>query len=95
MAGLQCWDASGNLIVDLGDYMLRHVARVQFNQVAGAVSQVNIPVAGVTATGSFAVFTPPYGDRQSIVSCYDGGVTINFAFGFSPASGPVDIYSFI
>ncbi|EQC4552453.1 hypothetical protein ACY5GL_002834 [Cronobacter malonaticus] len=95
MAGLQCWDASGKLIVDLGDYMLRHVARVQFNKVGGAVTQVNIPVAGVTAAGSFAVFTAPYGDRQSIVSCYDGGVTLNFALGFSPESGPVDIYSFI
>ncbi|CCJ79067.1 hypothetical protein BN135_4131 [Cronobacter muytjensii 530] len=41
------------------------------------------------------MFTAPYGDRQSIVSCYDGGVTLNFALGFSPESGPVDIYSFI
>lgn len=52
-AGLQAWDASGNLVVDLGDYSTRFVSRhnIAFPQ---NVRQVSFSVAGLTGTNSFA-----------------------------------------
>ncbi|UGO53114.1 hypothetical protein HAZELMIKA_24 [Klebsiella phage vB_KaeD_HazelMika] len=53
-AGLQAWDASGNLVVDLGDFSTRFVVRqnISFPRTTRAVS---FNVAGLTGANSFAV----------------------------------------
>lgn len=52
-AGLQAWDASGNLVADLGDYSTRFVGRysINFPQNVMIVSQA---VPGLTGANSFA-----------------------------------------
>lgn len=52
-AGLQAWDASGNLVADLGDFSTRFVGRynVSFPRNATIVSQA---VPGLTGANSFA-----------------------------------------
>ncbi len=42
--GMQCWDASGKLVVDIGDYNTRYLGR----------TSVTIPANTNVATGSFS-----------------------------------------
>lgn len=52
-AGLQAWDASGNLVADLGDFSTRFVGRynVSFPR---STRVVQLSVAGLTGANSFA-----------------------------------------
>lgn len=54
--GLQAWDASGNLVVDLGDYSTRFITSIAMNMPAQQ-DVVNVAVSGVTDAGHFAVIT--------------------------------------
>lgn len=53
MSGFQAWDASGNLVADLGNFSTRFVGRyaVRFPRQSTIVSQ---SVPGLTGTNSFA-----------------------------------------
>lgn len=62
--GLQAWDASGRIVVDLGDYSTRFITSLTVNLPANQVA-VNVAVAGVTDAGHFAVITK---GNESIVS---------------------------
>lgn len=53
MSGLQAWDASGNLIVDLGDFSTRFVRRQQI-VFPKTTSIVSFPVGGINGYNSFA-----------------------------------------
>lgn len=96
MSGLQCWDASGKLVVDLGDYMVRHVGTITVKAPA-AVNQFNVAMPGATASGSFAAITDIFMvTRIWGTSCYDGGVTVFFVPGTSYADTlTIDLYNFI
>ncbi|EKY3088593.1 hypothetical protein RA970_001741 [Cronobacter dublinensis] len=96
MSGLQCWDGSGRLIVDLGDYMVRYIGRTVVNAPAG-ISEMNVPYAGLTASGSFAAIVKLNGVvRIWSTSCYDGGFTLYFVPGTSYADTiTVDLYNFL
>lgn len=53
-AGLQCWDANGKLVVDIGDYNTRYLGRTN-GTIAANANQLQIPYSGATLNGSFAV----------------------------------------
>ncbi|ELQ6036669.1 hypothetical protein [Cronobacter sakazakii] len=96
MSGLQCWDASGKLVVDLGDYMLKKQAEVRVPSKTGSYKQVNIPITGVTAS-CFAVLNTDYiQDNTWVTACYDGGVTIYFTLGqYFSGTATLEVYSYI
>lgn len=52
--GLQCWDASGKLVVDIGDYNTRYLGRTT-GTIAANSNTLLIPYTGATLNGSFAV----------------------------------------
>lgn len=99
-AGLQAWDASGNLVVDLGDFNTRFVTRqnVSFPTNTRAVS---FNVAGLTGTNSFAVImggsVPSGGFGYYTAVTKNGGVDVLYL----PTSNPpyaqtlyVEVYMF-
>lgn len=80
-AGMQCWDETGKLIVDIGDYNCRFLGTTSISFPA------NTPVisgsyGGLTANGSFGVVaaTTSGGGVFSIaefaVRTYDGGYRV-------------------
>lgn len=52
--GLQCWDASGKLVVDIGDYNTRYLGRTSA-AISSNINQLNVPFSGATQNGCFAV----------------------------------------
>lgn len=105
-AGLQCWDASGRLIVDLGDYMVRYHGSTTI-RFTGTGRTVTINYPGVTQNGSFAVITNTnygsttiqhqYAITAYCVRCLDGKLTAYYLVGDNaPATTlTVEVYSFI
>lgn len=55
MSGLQCWDASGTLIVDLGDYNMRYMGTVGLSIAAGTTTAWPVAFGGMRPTGWLAV----------------------------------------
>lgn len=53
MSGLQAWDASGNIVADLGDYTIKFVGRYSMSIAANA-STASISVVGIDGNNSFA-----------------------------------------
>lgn len=51
---VRCWDASGRLIADVGDYNVRYLGRQTITYPARAAS-VRGYLAGLSASGSFGV----------------------------------------
>lgn len=74
--GLQCWNASGTLIVDLQDYNLRYVGS-QTQTLNTGVSQWNFAYSGMTADGW--IVYPQVGNLWQVfaVRCYDGGYRVS------------------
>nr|DAZ70780.1 MAG TPA: hypothetical protein [Caudoviricetes sp.] len=101
--GLQAWDASGRIVVDLGDYSTRFVTSISPTLAAGQ-SAMQIAVSGITDTGHFAVITK---GNSSVVSgllmteltavTYNGGVWLIGITGAYTVARPVviDIYAFV
>ncbi|AVV37842.1 hypothetical protein [Pantoea vagans] len=52
--GLQCWDANGKLIVDIGDYNTRYLGRTAVTMAANT-NVVTGAFGGLTTSGSFVV----------------------------------------
>jgi len=52
--GLQCWNASGVLVVDLGDYNMRYMGSVNLTIAAGT-NAWSVAYAGMKSTGWLAV----------------------------------------
>lgn len=96
MSGLQCWDATGRLVVDLGDYLLKKQAEVQVPSKAGAYKQVNVPILGVTESCFAVLNCDIIQDKAWATSCYNGGVTIYFTLGqYFSGTATLEIYSYI
>lgn len=80
-AGMQCWDETGKLIVDIGDYNCRFIGSLNVPFPANTY-EVTAGYAGITANGSFGVVvaTTSGSGALSISECavrtYDGGVRI-------------------
>lgn len=100
MSGLQCWDASGKLIVDIGDYNCRYLGSATINIAA------NTPVTtgsfgGLTENGSFGVVvnsTSGVGFNYSTyaVRTYNGGYRVFYTAGSNIATTlTLNFYSFL
>lgn len=99
MAGLQCWDSSGNLVVDLGDYNTRYASTVSIN-FPTSVQSVSVNVSGVTASNSIAVVKSVSigGIYYYTASCYNGGFTVFYTPSRNPLYAQtvtVEIYQFL
>ncbi|CUW22514.1 Uncharacterised protein [Serratia grimesii] len=98
--GIQCWDASGKLIVDLGDYNTRYIGRMQISMPAQSF-QTTAPYPGSIESGSFGVIIstsnashPP--DRY-MTRAYDGGMRlycIDPSFN-QTVTVTIDVFSFL
>lgn len=100
MSGLQCWDASGKLIVDIGDYNCRYLGAT-----AIAIPQ-NTPVvagtfAGLTAAGSFGIVVNSsngvgFNYSTYAVRTYDGGFRVFYTSGSNTATTlTIHFYGFL
>lgn len=98
-AGMQCWDASGKLVVDIGDYNTRYLGRTTATMAANT-NQLTGSFSGLTANGSFAVvasvsgtnLTPP----QFATRVYDGGYRVFKLSRFTAAATlTLDLYAFL
>jgi hypothetical protein len=74
MSGLQCWDAGGNIIVDLGDYNMRYMGSVGLNVAAGTTNSWAVGFGGMQSTGWLVVPQNYYntGYDQNIIYCIPG-----------------------
>ncbi|MCJ7925971.1 MAG: hypothetical protein MUW55_08515 [Pantoea vagans] len=99
-SGLQCWDASGKLIVDIGDYNTRYLDRTSVTMAANT-NQVTGSFGGMTTLGAFVVvvsasssvyFTP----SNFAARAYDGGYRIFKLSAYTAAvTLTLDMYAFI
>lgn len=75
--GIQCWDAAGNLIADIGDYNCRLLGSVNITSPTAANPVITTAVSGMTAAGSFAVIVATsnaaYGANIYACRAIDGG----------------------
>ncbi|WP_036624705.1 hypothetical protein [Pantoea sp. AS-PWVM4] len=98
--GLQCWDATGKLIVDIGDYNTRYLGRTTVTIPANsnvATGSFN----GMTDTGSFIVvvsasstsyFTP----ANFAARAYNGGFLVFKLSSYTAAvTLTLDMYAFL
>jgi hypothetical protein len=98
--GIQCWDANGKLIVDLGDYNTRYLGRMQITMPAASF-QTSSAFSGATENGSFGVVVatsttnqPP--DRY-MTRAYNGGIRlycIDPGY-YQAVTVTVDVFSFL
>lgn len=102
-SGLQCWDSSGTLIVDLGDYSCRFFNRYTIPVSQGSPVSVNYAASGVTANNHFAILCQRNGsnnvDGQGFMAVtYNGGITIirtSTSWGINTSNVTVEVYEFI
>ena len=101
--GLQAWDASGTLIVDLGDYSTRFITSISPSLPANSTA-LQIAVSGVTDAGHFAVITVGNSSVSTgllltdlTATTYNGGVWLIALTGAFTVARPVtiDIYAFV
>ncbi|MGK6325776.1 hypothetical protein ACMGEE_01565 [Erwinia sp. DT-104] len=100
-AGMQCWDETGKLIVDIGDYNCRFIGVVNVSCPAN-ISEVTVSYAGITANGSFGVViaTNSGAGISSIseyaVRTYDGGIRVIGIFPSNRAATlAINLYGFL
>lgn len=102
-AGLQCWDASGRLIVDIGDYNTRYLGQTVATIDTNA-SQMSVPFNGSTQNGSFAVIVAaksnssgaPNADTYEFAArALNGSVQIIRVGGPKSVTLTIDVYAFI
>lgn len=98
--GMQCWDSSGKLVVDIGDYNTRYLGRTTVTMPANT-NLVTGSFSGLTLSGSFVVvvsassssyFTP----SNFSVRSYDGGFRVFKLSNYTAAvTLTLDMYAFI
>lgn len=94
--GLQCWDASGRLVVDLTDYSIRYIGRLTVSFTAGETSK-NVPFTGATQDGTvIAIVSTWVGVNEYYCRAYDGGFTIYYlpVNGSNAVSLNLEVYNF-
>lgn len=98
--GMQCWDASGKLVVDIGDYNTRYLGRTTITIPANA----NIATAaygGLTSSGSFAAVvsvssTSYFNANNFATRTYDGGFRAwRLSRDVTAVTLTLDLYAFI
>lgn len=93
--GLQCWDAGGTMVVDIGDYNMRYMGSVGLNIAAGTNSW-NVGFGGMRTTGWLAILrTTQYYNEFYCIPNND-----SFTVQYLPSSGvyaqslTFDVYSY-
>lgn len=80
-AGLQCWDASGKLIVDIGDYNSRFLGETTV-AISNNAASVSKAYPGLTQNGSFGVVVASsaagggFATESYAVRTYNNGFTV-------------------
>lgn len=96
--GIQCWDASGNLVADIGDYNCRFVGTATVS-IGSNATVVTTPFSGATAAGYFAVpVAVPGGREPGYYYCraYNGGIRTFIILKYYFAHTiTVNVYAFI
>ncbi|KMV71934.1 hypothetical protein WB66_05390 [bacteria symbiont BFo1 of Frankliniella occidentalis] len=100
-AGLQCWDASGKLIVDIGDYNSRFLGETTV-AIGNNAASVSKAFSGLTQNGSFGVVVGSsaagggFATESYAVRTYNGGFTVYSTSTATPASTlTVHLYGFL
>ena len=100
MSGLQCWDANGNLVVDLGDYTVKFVGKYQVTVPRGSFIG-SVGVSGINGFNSFAAITAsnsPGGYGEYYAKTRDNAVHVIYLPTSSPWSDvtlTVEVYTFV
>lgn len=101
--GLQCWDSTGKLVVDIGDYNTRYLGRTT-GTIDTNAAQLTIPFSGSTLSGSFAVIVGTQSNSTGAPNAYpyefaaraiNNGVQIIRVGGAKNVTLTVDVYAFI
>ncbi|HFT3200958.1 hypothetical protein QM142_19135 [Klebsiella pneumoniae] len=94
--GLQCWDSSGRIAVDLTDYAIRYIGSTSVTFAAGETVK-DVYFSGVTQDGSFiTIVTAGVTANEYYCRAFNGGFT---AF-YLPITGSpaftftVEVYNF-
>lgn len=80
--GLQCWDASGRLVVDLGDYNIRFMGTASLSITAGTTNVWTVNFTGVRPTGWLII---PVTNNFSEFYCVPQ--TNSFSVRYTPTGG--------
>ncbi|KLE44082.1 hypothetical protein YA12_19385 [Klebsiella aerogenes] len=88
--GLQCWDASGRLVVDIGDYNMRYMGTYSISS-QGGVDNFNINVPGMHHNGWVAFPVNKYNMNEWYCDCQEGFFTAKYL----PTGGIYGTYQFV
>lgn len=94
--GLQCWDSSGRLVVDLGDYNMRFMGTASLAISAGTTNTWNVAFSGMKPVGWLAIARTNTFWTEFYCVCG----TNSFSVRYTPTGGvfaqtlTFDIYSF-
>lgn len=74
MPGMRCWDATGKLVVDIGDYNVRYMGALSLKFPAG-VTVIDVPYPDMSNRGWVVCPTAVQGDFPYKFMClpYNGG----------------------
>lgn len=99
-AGMQCWDANGKLVVDIGDYNCRLIGSTSLAYPINTYEVMN-NFSGISANGSFATVSAttspdPYSVAEFAVRTYDNGFRVFCTSpGNAAATLTINIYGFL
>lgn len=100
-AGLQAWDANGNLVVDLGDYNVKYKGRY-YLRYPGGVQYVSYSIPGLQANNSFCTIVSTsstgYLDPEFFAKTKNDGFDLIYLpdpRGTMAQDFAVDVYEFI
>lgn len=92
--GLQCWDASGKLVVDLSDYNCRYIGTYDITIPRGQNS-ATVGVAGISATTAFGAIVKPNFFIEAFAEASTNAITVYRLFGTSYGETyTVEVYSY-
>lgn len=98
--GMQCWDASGKLVVDIGDYNTRYLGRTTVT-IPANTNVATGSYGGLTAAGSFAAVvsvssTSYFKTNNFATRTYDGGYRVwRLSRDVTAVTLTLDLYAFI
>lgn len=98
--GLQCWDATGKLVVDIGDYNTRYLGRTSIT-IPANVNVVAGSFGGLTTSGAFASVVSAssssyFKNNNFATRTYEGGYRIwRLSRDVTAVTLTLDLYAFI
>ena len=98
--GMQCWDASGKLVVDIGDYNTRYLGRttvtIPANSNIASGSYVGLTTAGAFASVVATSSTSYFKTNNFATRTYEGGYRVwRLSRDVTAVTLTLDLYAFI